>query len=117
MRMLFVYKVYSTMEDSFTVYRGVTPGHNPNGMSWTTDFEKASWFANRFGSGYVIEGTVSKQDVLAYFGNRNEEEYVIEAENVKNKKKYQQKKFHKKKKRACYSLFFVCIAMLWYNTL
>lgn len=90
------YQTYSGMSNSFTVYRGVTPGHNPDGMSWTTDFEEASWFANRYGEGYVIKGVVRKEHVLAYFSRRDEEEYVIEASNVKNKEKILAKENPKK---------------------
>lgn len=79
------YKIYSNLPESFIVYRGVTPGHNPKGMSWTRKQNKAEWFANRFGEGYVIKGIAEKKDVLAFFSRRNEEEVVIEAKKVKNK--------------------------------
>lgn len=81
------YKVYSELPETFTVYRGVTPGHNPDGMSWTREYDKAEWFSNRFGEGYILKGTVKKEDVLAFFSRRGEEEIVIEAKNVKNKEK------------------------------
>lgn len=81
------YTVYDTLPESFTVYRGVTRGRNPKGMSWTRDLKKAEWFSGRFGDGYVLEGTAEKKDVLAFFGRRNEEEIVIEAKNVQNKQK------------------------------
>lgn len=79
------YEVYSELPETFTVYRGVTPGHNPDGMSWTRERDKAEWFANRFGEGYILKGTAKKEDVLAFFSRRSEEEIVIEAKNVKNK--------------------------------
>lgn len=81
------YEVYSELPETFTVYRGVTPGHNPDGMSWTRERDKAEWFANRFGEGYILKGTAKKEDVLAFFSRRGEEEVVIEAKNVKNKEK------------------------------
>ena len=81
------YAVYDTLPESFTVYRGVTRGRNPKGMSWTRDLKKAEWFSGRFGDGYVLEGTAEKKDVLAFFGRRNEEEIVIEAKNIQNKQK------------------------------
>ena len=81
------YKVYSELPETFTVYRGVTPGHNPDGMNWTREYDKAEWFSNRFGEGYVLKGTAKKEDVLAFFSRRGEEEIVIEAKNVKNKEK------------------------------
>ena len=45
------YEIYKNLPNSFTVYRGVTPGRNPDGMSWTREYDKAEWFANRFGEG------------------------------------------------------------------
>lgn len=51
------------------------------------EYDKAEWFSNRFGEGYVLEGTVNKKDALAFFNRRGEEEIVIEAKNVQNKQK------------------------------
>lgn len=83
------YKKYKDLPETFTVYRGVTPGRNPDGMSWTRDLSKADWFSRRFGDGYVLEGIANKKDVLAFFSRRGEEEVVIEAKKVKNKKELQ----------------------------
>lgn len=56
------------VKDFFTRYLletyrkgGVTPGHNPDGMSWTRERDKAEWFANRFGEGYILKGTAKKK--------------------------------------------------------
>ena len=76
------YEVYSSLPSVFEVYRGVSKGRNPKGMSWTYDFDKAKWFANRFGEGYVIRGVVNKDDVLAYFSRRSESEILIAAKDV-----------------------------------
>ncbi len=83
------YKTYKDLPETFTVYRGVTPGRNPDGMSWTRDLSKADWFSRRFGDGYVLKGIANKKDVLAFFSRRGEEEVVIEAKKVKNKKELQ----------------------------
>lgn len=83
------YKTYKDLPETFTVYRGVTPGRNPDGMSWARDLSKADWFSRRFGDGYVLEGIANKKDVLAFFSRRGEEEVVIEAKKVKNKKELQ----------------------------
>lgn len=83
------YKTYKDLPETFTVYRGVTPGRNPDGMSWTRDLSKADWFSRRFGDGYVLEGIANKKDVLAFFSRRGEEEVVIEAKKIKNKKELQ----------------------------
>lgn len=76
------YQKYLELPDIFTVYRGVTPGHNPNGLSWTHNLDKAKWFANRFGKGYIRTGTVKKENVLAYFSRRGEEEIVVSPKNL-----------------------------------
>ena len=76
------YQKYLELPDIFTVYRGVTPGHNPNGLSWTHNLDKAKWFANRFGKGYIRTGIVKKENVLAYFSRRGEEEIVVSPKNL-----------------------------------
>lgn len=81
------YKVYSELPDTLTVYRGVAVGRNPQGLSWTMDRDKAEWFAHRFDrngtTGYLQSATIKKEDVLAYFNSRNEEEIVVSVkENV-----------------------------------
>jgi hypothetical protein len=75
-------KQLALMPQIITVYRGVNGrGISKNkkpGMSWTTDKEKAEWFANRWQQfpRKVIEGTVNKSDVHAYFAGRGESEIV-----------------------------------------
>lgn len=81
------YEVYKNLPETFTVYRGVAPGRNPNGMSWTREYDKAKWFSNRFGEGYVLEGTAHKEDVLAFFSRRGEEEVVMKAAKVEGRRK------------------------------
>lgn len=80
------YKVYESLPDVFKVYRGVSVGRNPQGMSWTANKEKARWFANRFNTesenGYIQAATVHKEDVLAYFNNRDEDEIVINTKSL-----------------------------------
>lgn len=75
------YQIYADLPDKFKVYRGVAVGGNPQGLSWTQDKNKASWFAHRFdkedSKGYVQYGTAMKEDVLAYFNTRDENEIVI----------------------------------------
>lgn len=74
------YKIYQTLPDEITVYRGVAVRRNPNGLSWTPNLKTAQWFANRFNTetkkGYVQTAKVSKSKVLAYFNTRNEDEIV-----------------------------------------
>jgi hypothetical protein len=56
-------------------------------LSWTTDKEKAEWFARRFAIAtqpLLVRGTVAKKDVMAVFLGREESEVV--SENVKIEK-------------------------------
>jgi|688.fasta_scaffold161898_1 hypothetical protein len=71
-----------TMPDPIAIYRGYTRPGSMKGWSWTTDPDKADWFARRFadagGACFVAEGTVSKQYLIAYFTGRNESEIVVD---------------------------------------
>lgn len=82
------YAVYESLEPEIEVYRGVAVGRNPKGLSWTTDFENAKWFAGRFNSGskmgYIQKATVRKENVLAYFNTRSEDEIVANIKDMKN---------------------------------
>ena len=72
------YAVYESIPETITLYRGVAKGRKEKGMSWTNNKEKAEWFMHRFGSdGYLLEMTVPKKDVLAYFSRRDEYEYLV----------------------------------------
>lgn len=74
------YEVYNNLESEIKIYRGVAVGRNPKGLSWTMNYGKATWFANRFNTGtkkgYIQEATIKKENVLAYFNTRDEEEIV-----------------------------------------
>jgi len=76
------YKIYQTLPDKFTVYRGVAVGRNPKGLSWTQNYKTAKWFANRFNKsdkkGYIQTAEINKRNVLAYFNTRNEDEIVAD---------------------------------------
>lgn len=78
------YKVYSNLPDEFDIYRGVSVGRNPKGFSWTRSLKVATWFANRFGKGYVQKAHIRKEEVLAYFNTRNEDEYIVNSFNLTN---------------------------------
>lgn len=68
------------------VYRGFTVDGADAGLSWTTDREKAEWFARRFRQEGVVpklaSGTISKEKVLAYFLGRGENEIVAFPDDV-----------------------------------
>jgi hypothetical protein len=68
-----------------TLYRGAPTIHR-HGMSWTTDKEKADWFAQRWantrGAGRTWVATVQPNRVLGVFDSRNEDEVVIDSRNL-----------------------------------
>jgi len=80
--------VYSNLPETITVYRGCIQGENEDGMSWTTAFQVAEFFAKRFaeireGDPIILCGEVSKEDVLAYSQGRNEFEVIVLPEKVR----------------------------------
>lgn len=85
------YRIYQELPDTLTVYRGVGIGRNPKGLSWTRNIKTAEWFANRFNrdgkKGYVQSATVRKEQVLAYFNRRGEDEVVVDTSKLKIKKR------------------------------
>ena len=71
--------VYNSLPDSLTVYRGVSKGRNPQGISWTQNIETAEWFANRWGDdGCIQSAFIPKEKALAYFNTRDEDELVVD---------------------------------------
>ncbi|WP_431959899.1 hypothetical protein [Mycobacterium sp. smrl_JER01] len=65
-----------------TVYRGCSPERR-FGMSWTTDIERARWFAQRDlgqGAGQLYEATIPPGCLLAYIheSHRLEAEFVVD---------------------------------------
>lgn len=75
------YKVYKDFPECLTVYRGVAINRNPHGLSWTTDYSKAEWFAHRYDTGseegYILKADISRSNILAYFDSRGESEVVV----------------------------------------
>lgn len=69
---------------TLTVYRGVGYDGKPSGLSWTLSLEKAIWFANRFNPDNAkvykmdIDLTKHKNNILAYFDGRNEQEVIVD---------------------------------------
>ena len=64
-----------------TVYRGTTPAIWRR-MSWTTDLERAKWFADRLGlfgfpDTIIATATIPPRHVLALFNDRQESEVVV----------------------------------------
>lgn len=77
----------AALPDAITIYRGYAKlTGKRRGWAWTTDLEKARWFARRFahkGEPRVVSSLVSKADVIAYFTRRGESEIVINPKNLR----------------------------------
>lgn len=75
-------KVFNELEDTVTIYRGVISynADNVKALSWTLDYDKAEWFANRFNeeNGTVYEAQIERLHILAYFDRRNESEIIVD---------------------------------------
>ena len=80
------YEIYQSLPNTFTIYRGVAVNRNPKGLSWTQNLETAKWFAHRFDTnekkGYIQTAIAKKEDVLAYFNTRNEDEIVYNSKKL-----------------------------------
>ena len=80
-------KRLAELEDTVTVYRGVTSlnADNIRAMSWTLDKEVAEWFAHRYKEdGTVYEAEIDKKHILALFIGRNESEVVVDPKYLQN---------------------------------
>lgn len=83
-------KTHSTLQrlpDLVTVYRGGNTASvsATEAYSWTLDMNIANFFACRRGQGkgYIVQGQVSKEDIIdAFLDDRNEQEVVINPKNV-----------------------------------
>lgn len=75
------------LPEMLTIYRAATEGHEL-GLSWTTSFERARWFATRVGafSGHrskIYEIDAPRDLVLAHYNDtRGESEYVIDTRDL-----------------------------------
>lgn len=83
-------KVYNDFPDTFRIYRGVSIGRNPKGISYTANIQTATWFAHRFDTeekqGYILTGMAEKKNVLAYLNSRGEDEIVYDVRKFKTEK-------------------------------
>jgi hypothetical protein len=69
---------FKSFPETLTVYRGCQKGINENGLAWTLNKGKAEWFANRLDKkGIVLEKTISKSEIVAFFQGRQEEEVIL----------------------------------------
>ena len=76
-----------SLPDEVTIYRGTHKKNNSKALSWTDDYDRALWFAKRFDEyGYVLQATIKKNDIIAYFDERNENELIIDFNKIYNLK-------------------------------
>jgi hypothetical protein len=82
-------KSVADLPERLTLYRGL--GQKPHsevglypGLSWTSNRERAVWFATRFGDlhgrPHLLTVTVDRSCVIAHFDRRGEDEYVLDPE-------------------------------------
>lgn len=71
-------EAYNAFPEKVKVYRGTCLEATTKALSWTTDIDKARWFAERFGdNGKVYEAIIDKKDIFAYFAEGGEKETVL----------------------------------------
>lgn len=74
-------KQLAELDDTVTVYRGVTSynAKNIKALSWTIEQKTAEWFAHRFGEdGTVYEAQIPKQHIYALLNGRCESEVIVD---------------------------------------
>jgi hypothetical protein len=75
-------------QPEITIYRGTrnTEPKSKLGLSWTTDYAQAEWFARRYGAtdGVIWTGTIKPEKVLAYIQGRGESEIVAHTRHFTN---------------------------------
>jgi len=80
-------KLFDALPNSLTIFRGMTKDEYDSGqfgISWTLNKDVAEGFANMYIHNYstnhlkhtVVEMTIDKNEVIAYFTERNEEEII-----------------------------------------
>jgi hypothetical protein len=84
---------FNNLPDKLTLYRGVSNGRTPFGLSYTIDLNKAEWFSKRFSrtknDNYIISLDVKKEDCLCYINSRDEKEIVLNINKYLNEIKNQ----------------------------
>lgn len=71
---------FNQIKEPITVYRGAgSKLYARSGLSWTTDRDKAIWFAHRFRTknAWLAEVTVKRMHIAAIFHRRSEAEIIL----------------------------------------
>ena len=81
------YEYYTALPEIVNVYRGVAVGRAESaGLSWTCNYDTAKWFSQRFDTedkkGYILKGSINKEDIFAYFNMRSEDEICCDSSKV-----------------------------------
>ena len=76
-------------EEYITVYRGIGDKSNPNGFSYSTDFDVARFFAFRHSKSaskvIIIKGKLKKKNIVADISMREEREIIALPEDIEEK--------------------------------
>ena len=77
-------QAFNQLEYPLQVFRGAQP-HNKRGLSWTTNKDKAQWFATRLKpkNPLLLSATVTKGQAIAMFTGRGESEVVLSPKTVR----------------------------------
>lgn len=75
----------SSLPNGVSVCRGVRSADYKYGMSWTLNYNKAKWFAERFDAKtpIIYKTIIQKEDILAYINERNEQEVILDPDVLK----------------------------------
>lgn len=72
------------LEERLVIHRGVGRPRYARGISWTLDYERAVWFARRYGANsarmYTVE--IASDQALRFFVGRNESEVVVNPDDL-----------------------------------
>ena len=83
------YDKWSNLSDTVTVYRGVSHNGTENGISWTTNYDTAKWFADRFSTdehrARIYQADIPKEHCLCCFDCRGEHEIIVDIKSIKDR--------------------------------
>ena len=78
---------FASLPERVTIYRGQTAGRRA-GISWTTERERAEWFARRYpfrGEPVLLSGRVKRSDIIAVFTGRRDSEVLVLPRHVRDR--------------------------------
>ena len=76
---------YNNLPEVVPVFRGLQDKRSKlKGMSWTTKYETAEWFANRWKQGKLYRAEISKKHIFMFTNDRNEYECVVNPRHLQN---------------------------------